>query len=75
MAQVNTLRNLSVSRAMRRQITRLGQHKTIGQGINQLTKHKVNALLIVDADMLPTGVVSKTDIMGAYYAPRLSAWC
>jgi len=68
MAQVNTLRNLSVSKAMRRQITCLEQHKTIGQGINQLTKHKVNALLTVDADLLPIGVVSKTDIMGAYYA-------
>jgi predicted transcriptional regulator len=68
MGQVNTLRNLKVSKAMRRQIIQLGQDKTIGHGINHLTKHKVNALLIVDTDRLPVGVVSKTDIMGAYYA-------
>ena len=68
MVQANTLRNLKVSKAMRRQVIQLEQNKTIGQGINHLTKHKVNALLTVDTDLLPVGVVSKTDIMGAYYA-------
>ncbi len=68
MAQVNTLRNLSVSRAMRRQTTCLDQSATISHGINLIIKYKVNALLIVDATQQPVGVVSKTDIMGAYYA-------
>ncbi|MDK9706414.1 MAG: CBS domain-containing protein [Desulforhopalus sp.] len=64
----NTLRNLSVSRAMRRQVICLEQDKSIGHGINIIIKHKVNALLVVDSQQQPIGVVSKTDIMGAYYA-------
>jgi CBS domain-containing protein len=68
MVQANTLRNLSVHKAMRRQIVRLEQNKTIGHGISTIIKHKVNALLTVDAQLQPVGVVSKTDIMGAYYA-------
>ncbi len=68
MPQINTLRNLSVSRAMRRQIICLDQEKSIRHGINTVIKYKVNALLTVDDDQRPVGVVSKTDIMGAYYA-------
>ena len=68
MIQTNTLRNLRVSRAMRRQVICLEQHKTIDHGINTIIKHKVNALLAVDSQQQPAGVVSKTDIMGAYYA-------
>ncbi len=68
MAQLDTLRNLSVSRAMRRQVICLEQSKSIGHGINIIIKYKVNALLTVDAAQQPVGVVSKTDIMGAYYA-------
>jgi predicted transcriptional regulator len=68
MVQSSTLKKLSVSKAMRRQIICLDQNKTISHGINTITKHKVNALLAVDAKRQPAGVVSKTDIMGAYYA-------
>lgn len=68
MRQANTLSNLSVSRAMRRQIICLEQNKSIDHGINTIIKHKINALLAVDAQLQPAGVVSKTDIMGAYYA-------
>ncbi len=64
----NTLLNLSVRDAMRRQIIQLDQEKSIGHGVNILTKFKVNALLTVDSQSNPVGVVSKTDIMGAYYA-------
>lgn len=64
----NTLRNLSVSDAMRRQIICLHQAKTLDYGINVLIKYKVSALLIMDSRDQPIGVVSKTDIMGAYYA-------
>ena len=68
MTQINTLRNLSVSQAMRRQITCLDQSASISYGITTVIKYKVNALLTVDAAQQPVGVVSKTDIMGAYYA-------
>jgi len=64
----NTLRNLSVSDAMRRQIIQLDQYTTIDHAVNTLTKYKVNALLSIDEERTPIGVVSKTDIMGAYYA-------
>ncbi len=64
----NTLRNLCVSDAMRRQVIRLEQFKSFDYGINALIKYKVSALLIVDSRDQPIGVVSKTDIMGAYYA-------
>jgi CBS domain-containing protein len=64
----NTLQNLSVSNAMRRQVVQLEQTKSIDHGINILIKFKVNALLTVDGENKPVGVVSKTDIMGAYYA-------
>lgn len=66
--QVNTLRTLRVNRAMRRHIICLDQNKTIDHAINVIIKHKVNALLAVDSLLHPVGVVSKTDIMGAYYA-------
>ncbi len=68
MTKINTLRNLQVSKAMRRQILCLDTNKTIGHGINAIIKYKVNALLTVDSTQQPVGVVSKTDIMGAYYA-------
>ncbi len=71
MAQFNrksTLRNLTVNDAMRRQIIQLDQAKTIDLGINVLIKYKVNALLTVNSQGNPVGVVSKTDVMGAYYA-------
>ncbi|MBW1636427.1 MAG: CBS domain-containing protein [Deltaproteobacteria bacterium] len=71
MAQINrknTLRNLGVSEAMRRQVIQLDQVKSIDHGITVLIKYKINALLIVDSRGQSVGVVSKTDIMGAYYA-------
>ena len=64
----NTLSGLSVGQAMRRQTISLDQATSIGNSINTLIKHKVNALLTTDQDGAPVGVLSKTDIMGAYYA-------
>jgi CBS domain-containing protein len=63
-----TLSGLLVSEAMRRQVIHLPQNTSIDKGINSLIKYKVNALLATDENNLPAGVVSKTDIMGAYYA-------
>lgn len=64
----NTLSGLVVNRAMRRQVIRLSQDTPIGNSINALIKYKINALLTTDAADKPIGVLSKTDIMGAYYA-------
>ncbi len=63
-----TLQGLTVNEAMRRQVIRLPRTMTIDHAINYMIKYKVNAVLTVDEDERPEGVVSKTDIMGAYYA-------
>ena len=44
------------------------QDAAIDQGINHMIKYKVSAVLAMDEKNKPGGVVSKTDIMGAYYA-------
>ena len=62
------LGKLSVAEAMRRQVISLSQKAAIDQSINYMIKYKVNALLTTDGEDKPSGVVSKTDIMGAYYA-------
>lgn len=64
----NTLSGMVVAEAMRRQVVRLSQQTPIGNGVIGLIKHKINALLIVDDTDRAVGVVSKTDIMCAYYA-------
>ncbi len=64
----NTLSGLVVGRAMRRQVIRLPEDTPIGNSINALIKYKINALLTIDEDGRPIGVLSKTDVMGAYYA-------
>ena len=64
----NTLSGLVVSQAMRRQVIQLFKDTTIANSINALIKYKVNALLTTDQAGKPVGVLSKTDIMGAYYA-------
>ena len=62
------LGKLSVEEAMRKQVISLSQKAAIDQSINFMIKYKVNALLTTDGEEKPSGVVSKTDIMGAYYA-------
>jgi len=64
----SVLTGLTVKDAMRRQIIRLSQFASIDHSINYLIKHKANALITIDDKDRPAGVVSKTDIMGAYYA-------
>jgi len=64
----HTLSGLLVRHAMRRQIVILPQESSIDHSINHLVKYKVNALLVSSMEGIPVGVVTKTDIMGAYYA-------
>lgn len=68
MAGKNTLSDLVVGEAMRRQVICLSRRTSIANGVAALIKYKTNALLITDEDGSPKGVVSKTDVMGAYYA-------
>ncbi|MGI9568610.1 MAG: CBS domain-containing protein [Desulfobulbia bacterium] len=64
----NTLSGKVVASAMRRRINRLGKNSTISSAISTLIKYKIGGLLVVDEDQSPVGVVSKTNILGAYYA-------
>jgi CBS domain-containing protein len=61
------LSGIPVAKAMRRQVITLAGTASIGQGIRMMIRHRVNAVLIIDHST-PFGVVSKTDLLGAYYA-------
>ena len=63
-----TLSGLKVKNAMRKQLVILLPDDTIDCCIQYLIKYKVNAVLIGKNGEIPLGVVSKTDIMGAWYA-------
>ncbi|MDI6853762.1 MAG: CBS domain-containing protein [Deltaproteobacteria bacterium] len=67
----NVLKGLRVQEAMRRQVIRLPWEAPLAQAIRYTIKYKVNAVLAVDDDQVGLGVVSKTDLMGAYYAHLL----
>lgn len=64
----HTLSGLVVRQAMRRQTIQLAKATSIDHSINRLIKYKINALLVTEQEGEPSGVVSKSDIMGAYYA-------
>lgn len=64
----NTLSDVFVKDAMRRKTTSLPQSTSINFSINTLIKHKINGILTLNDTGKPSGVVSKTDIIGAYYA-------
>jgi signal-transduction protein with cAMP-binding, CBS, and nucleotidyltransferase domain len=64
----NALKGLSVQDAMRRLAIDLHREASIEQAIRCIIKFKANALLIIDEWHKGIGVVSKTDLMGAYYA-------
>jgi len=64
----SVLSGISVKAAMRRQVIQLLQSTSIDNCINRMIKYKINAVLVRDTQQRPAGVVSKTDIMSAFYA-------
>lgn len=62
------LGELTVRDAMRMQVVGIPGDRSIEAGIRLLIKYKINALLVTDLHDSGIGVVSKTDVMGAYYA-------
>jgi predicted transcriptional regulator len=64
----SVLSGISVKEAMRHQVIRLPLSAPIDYCINRMIKYKINAVLITDESQYPAGVVSKTDVMSAFYA-------
>lgn len=62
-----TFSGLRVFDAMRLRVVCLQGNDTIEESIRQFIKQKVAAILITDPQMIPLGVVSKTEIIAAYY--------
>lgn len=66
--QKNVLKGLTVAEAMRRQVVAVATDAPLEKAIRFTIKYKVNAILVTDANQHAIGVVTKTDLMGAYYA-------
>ena len=64
----NVLSHLKVREAMRRLTVHLPHDASLEKAARFTIKYKVNALLVTGQDLEPVGVISKTDLMGAYYA-------
>ena len=64
----NILTGIQVKEAMRRNVNRLSLDNSIAVCIRNMIKFKNNAVLVCDLEGAHCGVVSKTDIMGVYYA-------
>ncbi len=64
----SVLTGIKAREAMRRQVVSIRADASLDQCIRNTIKFKVNAVLATDEFEKPAGVVSKTDLMGAYYA-------
>lgn len=64
----NTLTDVYVKDAMRRNFNAIPESTSIDFCINTLIKYKINGILTLDDNGQPIGVISKTDIIGAFYA-------
>ncbi len=64
----NVLSGIRTAEAMRRRVIQVHRPAPVEQAVRFTIKYKVNALLVTDDSGAPAGVVSKTDLMGAYYA-------
>jgi CBS domain-containing protein len=64
----NMLTGIKVMDAMRRQVVKLYMNASLDQCIRHSIKYKVNAILVTNPSDQAVGVVSKTDLMSAYYA-------
>ncbi len=64
----HVLSGIKVKEAMRRQVIKLPQSAPIDYCINRMIKYKINSVLLIDGKQHPVGIVSKTDIMSAFYA-------
>jgi CBS domain-containing protein len=66
--QKNVLKGLTVAEAMRRQVIAVDVGAPLEKVIRFTIKYKVNAILVTGEQQHAQGVVTKTDLMSAYYA-------
>lgn len=59
---------LTVAETMRKRVISLTAQQSIGTAIRTFVKYKIDCVLICNNENMPAGVVSRTEIMGAYYA-------
>ena len=64
----SVLRELTVQEAMRKLVIRISCRASLEQATRLMIKYKVNAILVTNEEETGVGVLSKTDLMGAYYA-------
>lgn len=64
----SVLSGMTVNEAMQRQIVQLPEDTPVSRSIRHIIKFKANAVIATTKTHEPEGVVSKTDILGAYYA-------
>jgi len=64
----SVLTGIQVKETMRRNVSRLPAEASLGRCVRYMIKFKSNAVIVDDNEGTPCGVVSKTDVMGAYYA-------
>ena len=64
----HVLSGIKVKEAMRRQVVKLPKSAAVDYCINRMIKYKINSVLLFDKDGRPDGLVTKTDIMSAFYA-------
>lgn len=62
------VKGITVKEAMQRQVVQLPATTPVRQCIRHIIKFKANAVMVTDPEGKALGVVSKTDIMGAFYA-------
>ena len=64
----SVLSGMLVQEAMRKRVVRVSRKTTLSDCTNRMVKNKIAAVLVTAEDDRPVGVVSKTDLMGAFYA-------
>jgi CBS domain-containing protein len=64
----SVLSGMLVQEAMRKRVIRVSRKTTLSDCTNRMVKNKVAAVLVTAEDDQPVGVVSKTDLIGAFYA-------
>ena len=66
--QRSILSGMLVQEAMRKRVIQVSRETSLSDCTNRMVKNKVAAVLVTAEDDRPVGVVSKTDLISAFYA-------